>query len=220
MRRRVKRSIKRSSPRANNMISHNGVPGNMFIKFKYSDFGTATIAGGAQTFVRYQSSIFDPEQAKTGGFGQNTQPYAYAFYAPMYKSYCIYAMKVITKVSTNSATVPVQVTLLDSGTEQISPANPYQFFNKYPRLRRGICTTARPLTLKYYTTVAKSVGVSEMRVKTDDLFTSLMGASPAVNMHIALYTDAVDQVGTPVVSHETIVYYYVKLFDVNYDNLT
>lgn len=171
------RSKRRGAPSKAIVRQPNIVPDRYFCKLKYVDRYSITSTLGAQGLQQLRgNSLYDIDL--TGG---GVQPYGYDQISAFYSHYTVFGSAVSLRCTTVGTTSPLQtfdVALVPSVSSTVSTDN--DLVSQYPYAQRRVQDMHdTPLTIKAYMSTAQIWGQSKLKVKMDDLYSSLVTGSPS-----------------------------------------
>lgn len=179
-RRRPTRRIRRSGKRVMRRYVPVGVTRSRYVKLQYCDGLSAQVGAGSNTTWVYQSSLFDPYYA-VGGH----QPLYFDQYAALYQRYLVLGISYDIAISTDQNTNgPLFVTL--TPTPLAASATSLSWAREQTGTKETNVSHGYRGRLKGYISCAKVTGVSLEKFRTDDQYSALCSANPALPVYMNL----------------------------------
>jgi len=193
----------------------------IYTKLRYTEsfvIATNNITGLSESPVRYNlGSLFDPTLA-VGGH----QPYGFDQLAAVYKSYCVYGVRVIitsdaSNVSTtalNGAVMCLRVASSSTLTASLVSLTPEDFREKAGALVWDGEQQGGKLDLGYMS-IADIEGVEKTKVMNDNVYTAAVTASPLLSPEIQFYLSSNTGTGAALGAlrrYSILIDFYVKMY--------
>nr|UOF80369.1 capsid protein [Cressdnaviricota sp.] len=189
-------------------IFRSGVPTHLFTKLKYSDIYSLTGTTAPTQQVWRINSLHDPDLTGTGH-----QPYYYDQLTAMWDAYRVYGAKFEfwfeTTTGSENAAVCIRATYNNNPDSSVDISQSMERPNEIVRM----LTPQRPTYIKKYFSVASVYGTSKQRVRTDDIFSALVGANPGNVAYLTLSGQTANESsGAIAITARVRITFYAKMF--------
>lgn len=203
-RRRVARPVKLSLT--------NGFPRKLIDKLRYCDAYNITIntSGGPLTGIWsqvLQTSLYDPDLTLTGH-----QPMYFDQLAAIYAKYRVYGIGYhITFCNTNTSQLMPVVILHTPNSSVVSTSN-WNLIEEQTGSRKVVIgpSSSKPTVVKGYISIARTLGISGVDVRTDPNFEAAINSNPARMAFLHLYASSLNTSAGNIMNVNMRLTYYCE----------
>lgn len=217
--RRTRRVVKRrGNKKASTAIMRGptGFPDRVFVKLKFTDVLSISIASGIWTYYTWRgNSVYDPNYTGTGA-----QPLGFDQWAAFYTRYRVHGSKIRVRTSpttTSTATAQTHAIVVAPATSAITlPTAPLDMLAQpYATTKVTVLQNAlmKENWITKYMSSAKILGVRKTAIKDEIDFSSLTNNNPSQQWYWNMFIGPLDNSSTTTALQLIELTYYVEFFD-------
>lgn len=182
-----------------------GFPSQIFVKLPYDDLYPGTTSSAFQ-FIRYQSSLYDPDHALLGH-----QPRYFDQWAAIYNKYQVFAMKYEIDIINTGTSAMASAISWDNYDTAGMPLNINDMMESKYSQSKTVGPVGGPCISRYRGYMKLKTILGQKKLLQEDTTQASITANPANMMYLNIGSQPLSGVNTP--QYKIRLTYYARMFE-------